>query len=548
VNIALEILTKLGPGRILAMIGVTLSLVAFFAFVMLRVSQPAMGVLYTDLSTSDAAAVMKDLDARAIRYETRNEGQTILAPRSDLARIRMDMAQKGLPTGGGVGYEIFDKGDAFSSTSFVQNINQLRALEGELSRTIRSLSRVEAARVHLVIPEKRLFSRDREQPRASIVLKLRGELEPGQVRAIRHLAATAVEGLRPDRVSIVDERGRLLADGAQTDIGVGGAAAEEKQAGLQQRLKTQVEEIVTGIVGIGRARVQVAAELDFNRIENRTENFDPEGRVVRSTQNRTESQLTNNAENAVSAGNELPGTNTNGGANTARDAANKNEEIVNYEISRSSRTEIVEGGRLKRLSVAVLVDGLYTNGTNGETSWQPRSPEELERIAALVRTAIGFDKTRGDQVEVVNLRFADAPQKIDSTPPSSLVASVFMPTRDDILRFIELGVIAVLTLLVLLMVVRPMLRKALDGSGVGGSRRGGRPGGTMGGEGGSSQLSVVKGNEPNLVLKDNATARLIEEAKNSGLLQSQTIEQVGELVESSPTETIGVIRQWLYER
>ena len=250
--------------------GVTLALIAFFAFVIMRVSQPAMGVLYTDLSLQDAGAVVRDLDAKGIRYETRGDGQTILAPRSDLARIRMDLAGKGLPAGGGTGYEIFDKGDAFSSTSFVQNINHLRALEGELSRTIRAIGRVQAARVHLVMPERRLFERDREPPRASIVLKLRGELEPGQVRAVRHLVASAVEGLKPERVSIVDEQGRLLADGAQSDASGASLALDEKQAATERRLRGQVEQIVAGIVGSGRARVQVAAEFDVNRIESRS--------------------------------------------------------------------------------------------------------------------------------------------------------------------------------------------------------------------------------------------------------------------------------------
>src|SRR3954464_1209921 len=239
---------------------VTFALVGFFAFVIMRVSQPTMGVLFAELSLQDANAVMKDLDARAIRYETRGDGQTILVPRSDLARIRMDFAGKGLPSGGGVGYEIFDKGDAFSSTSFVQNINHLRALEGELARTIRTIGRVQAARVHLAIPERRLFQRDREAPRASIVLKLRGELGADQVRAIRHLAASAVEGLSPERVSIIDERGRLLADGAGSDNALAGTAADEKRVALERRLRSQVEEIVAGIVGPGRARVQVAAE------------------------------------------------------------------------------------------------------------------------------------------------------------------------------------------------------------------------------------------------------------------------------------------------
>ncbi|KTS41255.1 flagellar M-ring protein FliF, partial [Methylobacterium indicum] len=234
----LDLVTKLGPSRLAAMGAVTLALVGFFAFVILRVSRPEMGVLYSELSVQDAGAVVRDLEARGIRYEMRGDaGQTVMAPRADLARLRMDLAAKGLPSAGGVGYEIFDKGDAFSSTSFVQNVNHLRALEGELARSIRAIGRVQAARVHLVLPEKRLFSRDREAPSAAIVVRLAGDLDPGQVRAVRHLVASAVEGLKPERISIVDERGRLLADGARGAEDQAGIGLDERQTGLERRLR-----------------------------------------------------------------------------------------------------------------------------------------------------------------------------------------------------------------------------------------------------------------------------------------------------------------------
>jgi flagellar M-ring protein FliF len=536
VNGAVDFLTRLGPARIAAMGVVTLALVGFFAFVIMRVSQPAMGVLYADMSSQDAGAVMKDLDARGIKYETRGDGQTILVPRSDISRIRMELAGKGLPSGGGVGYEIFDKGDAFSSTSFVQGINHLRALEGELARTIRTLGRVEAARVHLAIPERRLFERDREPPRASIVLKLRGELEATQVRAVRHLVASAVEGLKPERVSIVDERGRLLADGAQGDAG-GAAAVDEKQANLERRLKVQVEEIVAGIVGPGRARVQVAAELDLNRIESRSESFDPESRVVRSTQTRAENQATSGTDGPVSVGRELPGG-AQGGGGSSRDASNKNEEIVNYEISRTTRTEVVEGGRVKRLSVAVLLDGVYAKAANGETTYQPRPQEEIDRIAALVRTAVGFDKNRGDQLEVVNLRFAETPVAV-AAPAEPFMTALLSPSKEDLLRLIEIGVIALLTLIVLFTVVRPMVRKMLGIEKA--PRRGAAAAlAAAGGAGDGFEM-------PNIA-RDGATAKMIEMAKAQGQIQAESLERIGDMVRSNPQETVSVLRNWIHER
>nr|WP_245928054.1 flagellar basal-body MS-ring/collar protein FliF [Bosea psychrotolerans] len=536
------------------MLAVTLGLVGFFGFVMLRMSQPAMSVLFSDLSNQDVSAILKDLDTRGIKYELRGDGQTVLVAKADVPRLRLDLASKGIPSGGGVGYEIFDKGDAFSSTSFVQNINHLRALEGELSRTIRSISRVQAARVHLVIPEKRLFERDREPPRASIVLKLAGELDAAQVRAVRHLVSSAVDGLKPERVSIVDERGRLLADGAQGEQGLIGLGIDERQVGIEKRVKTQVEDIVASVVGQGRARVQVSATLDANRIESRSETYDPESKVIRSSQNRTENATTTDGANgAVTVGNELPGAQAGQGTQqNQKDASSKNEEVVNYEISRTTRTEVLEGGRVKRLSVAVLVDGNYTrNGT--EVAYQPRSSEELDRIGQLVRMAMGYDEARGDKVEVVNLRFAEAPQAIVELPEQTLIQQLLSFTKEDLIRFAELGVISLLTLIVLMVVVRPLLKQALapdpsmraipsfmreglalvqsDGTGDPASPR------SVVGADGSRDMDVEAPSE-----------RMLAVAQIKGQLKAQSVEKIGALVAQNPADSVAVLRGWIHEK
>ncbi|MFF8803117.1 MULTISPECIES: flagellar basal-body MS-ring/collar protein FliF [unclassified Methylobacterium] len=535
----LELVTKLGPARLAAMAAVTLTLVGFFAFVILRVSRPDMGVLFSDLSLQDSSAVIRELDARGIVYETKGEmGQTLLAPRADLAKLRMDLAGKGLPSQGGVGYEIFDKGDAFSSTSFVQNVNHLRAMEGELARSIRAIGRVQAARVHLVMPERRLFERDREAPSAAIVVKLMGDLDASQVRAIRHLAASAVEGLKPERVSIVDERGRLLADGARGAEADGAGALEERQAGIERRLRGQIEEIVAGIVGQGRARVQVAAELDLNRVESRSESFDPESRVARSTQTRTENSLTGGAEGQVSVGNELPGANQNPAPPAQKDSTQKNEETTNYEISRVTKVETLEGGRLKRLSVAVLVDGVYAPGADGKPAYQPRSDAEIARIAALVRTAVGYDKARGDQVEVVNLRFAEAPAAPDFVEPG-LVQSLLSPTKDEVMRLVELAVLSLLTLIVLMAVVRPLLRRVLEAEA---------PVASLAGPAGALALAGAGGEVPaEMAIRDNSTNRFLESAKLTGQIQAETVERVVDMVRASPNETVEVLRNWIHD-
>lgn len=527
---------------------VTLALVGFFAFMILRVSQPSMGVLYSDLPMEDTGAILKELDARAVKYELRDDGRTVLVPRSDMAKLRMDLAGKGVPTGGGVGYEIFDKSDAFSATSFVQNVNALRALEGELARTIRTLARVQSARVHLVIPERRLFDRDREPARASIALKVSGELEPAQVSAIRHLVASAVEGLKPEQISIVDEKGRLLANGSQGE-GAGAAQADEKQQSFQRRVKTQVEDIVASVVGQGRSRVQVAAEIDANRVQQTSETFDPESRVVRSTQTRNEASATIEPKDGqVSVGNELPGA-SGSGAGNQKDTTTKAEEVINYEISKTTRTEVTEGGRVKRLSVAVLVDGIYTKAPTGEMIYQPRPQEELDRIAALVRSSIGFDAKRGDQVEVVNLRFADAPAQSEAALPAPGLLAAYAPTKDDVMRGIELLVLALLTLVVTLLVVRPLVRTILapaDGASAGFSAARQAALGAIAAAGGATPAIAGPSGEP-IHVDESTAGRMIDIARVNGQVQAKSIERIGEMVRENTAGTVTILRQWIHE-
>ncbi len=540
----LEFVKTLGAPRLAAMVAVTIALVGFFAFLILRVTAPQMTPLFTDLTYEDSAAIVKDLERQGVPYELRNDGNIIMVPKDRVARLRMTLAGDGLPKGGGIGYEIFDKSDALGTTSFVQNVNNLRALEGELARTIRSLDRVQAARVHLVMPERPLFSRDKVEPSASIVLKVRGTLDPAQVRAIRHLVASAVNGLKPQRVSIVDEAGHLLADGAGDDENGGEVSADERRAAFEKRLRDQVEAIVSSVVGPGRARVQVSADFDFNRVTQTSDKYDPEGRVVRSSQTREETSASNdNRENQVTVGNEVPGggnqqrqsqTPTPEANPTPRDQSRKSEEIVNYEISKTTKTEVIEGGRVNRISVAVLVDGSYGKNDKGDISYQPRSKEEIDQISALVRTAIGFDQKRGDQVEVVNLRFAETPANPISEPSGWLAALQF--TKDDIMRAIEMVVMGLLGLVVLFMVVRPLVRRVLAPE----ERPLALPAGPAASAAAPAEGEVVKP-EP------SETAKMIDIAQVQGQVHAQSVTKVGDLADKNPNEAVSIIRQWLTE-
>ncbi|MGA2942875.1 MAG: flagellar basal-body MS-ring/collar protein FliF [Xanthobacteraceae bacterium] len=554
-----EFVKTIGAPRIAAMVAVAIALVGIFAFLIMRVTAPQMSPLFTDLTFDDSAAIVKELDREGVPYELRNDGNIIMVSKDRVAKLRMGLAEGGLPKGGGVGYEIFDKSDALGTTSFVQNINSVRALEGELARTIRSIDRVQDARVHLVIPERPLFSRDKADATASIVLKVRGALEPQQVRAIRHLVATAVNGLRPERVSIVDEQGQLLADGAGNDPNGGDVSSDERQAVYEKRLRSQVEAIVSSVVGPGHSRVQIAADFDFNRVTQTSDKFDPDSKVVRSSQTREETSATGDGrDNQVTVGNEIPGggQRPNAAAGARGDESRKTEEVVNYEISKTTKTEVIEGGRLNRISVAVLVDGNYVKNDKGEVTYQPRGKEEIDQISALVRSAIGFDQKRGDQVEVVNLRFAETPAAPITEPTGWL--SAFQFTKDDIMRAIEMVVMGLLGLVVMLMVVRPLVRRVLapDEGAKPALPRGGLIAGGADGSGGGSSLpgnasagrpAAISSGDPVASLESSQASKMIDLAQVKGQVHAQSVQRVGEMADKNPQETVSIIRQWLHE-
>jgi flagellar M-ring protein FliF len=536
-----DFLKSFGTARLAAMGVVALGLVGFFGFYILRVSAPPMVPLYTDLSFDDSRAILAELDGRAVEYDLRQDGAVILVGQDQVLRLRMDLAGDGLPSGGGVGYEIFDQGDTLGATSFVQNINHLRALEGELSRSIRTIQNVTAARVHLVMPERQLFARERATPSASIMLKTRGSLATPQVRAIQHLAAAAVEGLEPNRVSVVDERGTLLADGRGEANAGFASTMEEQRTQVENRLAGKIEEIIASVVGHGRARVKVSADLDMSQVTETADIFDPESRVIRSTQTREEQSSSRepNPNEGVTVGNELPNANGAGANADATQDAVTTEEVVNYEISRTTRTQVQQAGALRRLSVAVLVDGTYTQGENGEMVYAPRSDEELNQITALVRSAVGFSETRGDTIEVANLQFAESPIDLAAAEGGSVLPPMNM---NDYFYIAEIAVLTILAILVLLLVVRPLVRQIIEGEH-----------GPQAATATTAALTAAEGETQLITDQSQEEARpepeieWIKQAQIAGEVQQAAISQVGSLVNDNPDEAIGVLRQWMQE-
>ncbi len=542
-NGILEFIKALGPARLAAMGVVTAVLIGFFAFIMMRVTEPVLSPLYTDLSFEDSIQITKLLEAQNVQHEVRNEGAVILAPKEQILRLRMQLAESGLPTGGNVGYEIFDKSETLGTTSFVQNVNHLRALEGELSRSIRTIRNVRSSRVHLVLPKRALFKREQKPPSASIAVKLQGNLSPVQIQAIQHLVASAVEGLNPENVTIIDERGRLLASGRGNDDNFLSTRIEERRTEMETHLRNQVEEIVSSIVGQGRTRIEVAAEMDFNKVTQTSDTFDPDGQVVRSTQTRSETAKSQEKEGneGVTVGNELPNANANDANGPGRqEATDITEELVNYEISRKTTTEVVQGGRVKRLSVAVLVDGVYEKNANGELEYKPRTPEQLEKIATLVRSAVGYDQTRGDKIEVINMQFAEGPDQVFEDQGNELFAF----TKDDYIRMVELGTFFLMTLMILFFVLRPMMKRMFEKP-----EEEAKPDIIIGTDG----VPMIVGENGELVPAPDSdevphpTMQAIEHAQLQGALQMDTLIKVGELVKENPEEAAKIVRLWLQD-
>jgi flagellar M-ring protein FliF len=441
-NELIALIRKAGVVRLAAVLGVGAGVAMALTLVVARIAEPSMGVLYSGLDLADAQAVVDRLAQEDVDGETKEtaDGVAILVPHADVSRLRLLLAGEGAAPQGGVGYELFDEQDAFGATSFQQTINRLRALEGELARTIASIAGVRSARVHLVLPERQLFSRDQEAASASIVVDSKAGLDARTVRAIVNLVASAAPGLAPARVTVLDASGQLLHSGE----GDGALAADERAAGTEARLQRMVEDILRPVVGPENLRVEVSADIDFNRVTENSELIDPDSQTVLSsvTVEEAADESQPGAARGVTVANALPGAQTLVQDGPPATSANRRiEETTNYEMSRTSRTEVREHGLIKRLSVAVALNA----------GASPRSEQELARISALARSAIGFNEARGDRIDVVEIAFRGSPapgaQGTEGTPAE---AAPWM-------RFGELAALALIGLALVVFVLRPLL-------------------------------------------------------------------------------------------
>jgi flagellar M-ring protein FliF len=532
---------QFGAARFGVMAGVAAVLTAFFLYIAGVLSEPPKTVLFSGLESRDASAVTAKLDSLAVKYDVK-DGGTILVPSDQVTKLRMAMAQENLPAAG-VGYEIFDKSDTFGTTAFVQNINQLRALEGELSRSIQTIDGIQSARVHLVIPERQVFARDNQTPSASVVLKTRARLDRGQVGAIQHLVAASVPALSAKRVAIIDDAGNLLAGG---DGGTGGAAtaAEHDQQinDYEERLRARIESLVSSVVGIGHVRTQVTADMKFDHTSTTSEEYNPDSKVVRSTQTTSRNASdANGGGAAVSVANALPGAGQatgGGGADANKSTSDSTEETTNYEINKTITTSTNDGGTVRRLSVAVVVDGAG-DGT------KTRTPAEMTQITALVKSAMGYDQARGDQLQVNNMPFA----RMDSGPATPEEKPLLGLDSAYWFKIIEAAILCLTALLIGLLVVRPLINRMFAAQN-----------GTAEGALALAAASPVAGALPAPSAAGTATAALpapdgAAAPGRAGLDLSQmesqfgdnSLKKVGEVVSQHPEEALSIIRTWLHQ-
>ena len=549
-----DLIRNLGPVRLAALIGTALAVVGFFVFLVSRLSSGSMSLLYSDLDPADSGAIVRELEGRSIPYELKAGGTQVFVPSDQMLNLRVSLAEQGIPGGGGIGYEVFDDGQGLGTTSFVQNVNLVRALEGELGRTISSIRNVRAARVHLVLPRRELFSRQQQEPSASVVLQTNGTLRPGkeEILAIQHLVAAAVPQLTPEGVSILDDRGQLLARG----FGEEGSAslalqnAEEMRTAFENRLRQQIEELVERTVGPGKVRAEVTAQINYDRLTESQERYNPDEVVARSTQavEETSRESESAGEDTVTVQNNLPESDVNNGGttNTSNRQESRTEETTNFEISRTVTQRVKEGGDVERLSVAVLVDGNYIRNDDGDRVYEPRSQEQLDAIETLVKSAIGFNTDRNDVVEVVNMEFVKLePGDLDD---GSLLFGI---SKEELLQLAEVLVLAVVGLLVILLVVRPVLTRlfesmptTLAGGGAGSLMAGGEMA-QLAGPGATADMAELLEGEDDA--EESLLDQMIDINQVEGRVRASSLRKIGEIVDKHPEEAVAIIRNWMYQ-
>ncbi|MDJ1257170.1 MAG: flagellar M-ring protein FliF [Candidatus Midichloria sp.] len=532
---------NLGTKKLMAFI--TAAIVLFISIIVFifSISKPNLVPMYTSLTPEDTSAIVARLQSMSIPYSVESDSGQIKVPAEKVLALRMSLAQEGLPSSGQVaGYELFDKSDAFGTSQFVYNINMVRALEGELARTISSLSPIVSARVHLVLPKKELFSKNTSTPSASIVVKMKGaqQLSKAEIAAIAHIVATAVPDLKLGNITIVDDKGSPLKLSSENgDFMVGGIidSATEYKINMETRLTKIIEDLVSKSVGFGKVKANVSADIDFDREVINYETYDPEGQVIRSQRTSSENDKDNEKMKDVSVANNIP--NGNQQAQFFGKEKVRSDNITNYEISKKVGNKISEQGRIKSLSIAVLVDGVYIKDDKGQLVYSERPEEEMTKLKALVTSAVGLDLDRGDKLELINLRFINEIE--DTGADEGFMAWI----KGDAQGLIQTLIIGIVLIIIVIMISRIVMAKlasrdrdeemitSLEGAMVVGAEN-------MGTE--ANRDNAQEGEE-------STEPKPFEVVSADGVKYASVAKYLNDTVENHLDEAVGVIKNWLYK-
>ena len=542
----MENLRNLGPTR-LAMLGIGLAAV-LLALGYVGFGGGGKALLVSGLDPADSAAVLEAVESAGVKADIRANGTQIWVPSSDRDRMLLHIAGEGLLTYGIVGNELFQDSSALGESSFIQRVNRQRALEGELSRTLRTVKGVRGVRVHLVMPERELFSRESRPASASVVLQLSGgaKLAAMHVVAIQQLVASAVPDLQPGRISVVDDRGNVYNRGS--DEGGAGAStrADQYRLDYERRLAREIEELVGSTVGLQNVHAQVAAVMDFNRETVNEEIFDPDQQVARSVQSVEEENESTETQgqDPVTVATNLPDADTAFAAGAGSfSRSNRTEETTNFDISRRVRSFVRETGIIERLSVAVLVngsyqrtpDGAYQRDEAGNPIYADRPDEELQAFESLIISAVGAQTTadRNDVVTVRSMRFHD--ESLFTDPAQEML---FGFPKADLYRIVEFLGLIIVAILVMLLVVRPIIARALE-----------------------ERDSDVYVDEHTMLPESAATAaarleesaglaeleQMVDIGQVEGKVRASSMRKIGEIIEKNPEEAVAVLRGWMYQ-
>ncbi|GBQ26991.1 flagellar MS-ring protein [Acetobacter estunensis NRIC 0472] len=541
-------LKSLGLPRLIALGAVGLGILGILATVAFHGGPRPTTLLYRDLDLREAAQMAEDFEKAHITHKVSPQGDSIFVPQDQVASARLLLARDGLPSGGSIGYEIFDHASTLTTTQFEQHIEETRALEGELERSIRLIHGVRNARVHLVLPHREMFSTERQAAQASVLLTLNGgRPDKENIQAVLNLVSAAVPGLPADNVSIIDSRGNVLARPGEKSgpLGITQTIEEQRQA-METRLAQAVETMLIPTLGADHVRAEASVSMNLDQVHETQESYDPDQQVLRSQQSTNDKSVNTEGQGSTSVANNLP--NANAGQPRSGSQDDRREETNNYEIGKKVRTVVQEQPRVGKISLAVMVDGTTHDGPDGKPVWAPLDQAELDRITTLAKTAIGYDEKRGDTVNVVSMRFASEP--MDN--PMQQHGWMGLPVdRADILQTIRSLAPGLLIFLALIFFVRPLLKK----DGVAEDTTEETNGGLINSESErpitslSETTSSVLGSAPSGQLALEGPSENTSDFMNlsgiEGRLKASAIRHVRDQATSNPEESLNIIRSWL---